>query len=83
MGMKEVTIGLGGGSMLQIANRTLTQMMSYLIDTPEGGLLMMTAVIAVLRMRRIYMLSWKKEGSVWIFGSLPTPIPTILGHFYG
>lgn len=38
--MKEVTIGLGGGSMLQIANRTLTQMMSYLIDTPEGGLLM-------------------------------------------
>lgn len=38
--MKEVTLGLGGGSMIQIANRTLTQMMSYLIDTPEGGVVM-------------------------------------------
>ncbi len=38
--MKEVAIGLGGGSMIQVANRTLTQMMSYLIDTPEGGVVM-------------------------------------------
>lgn len=30
-----VDLGLGGGSLLQVANRSLTQMMSYLIDTPE------------------------------------------------
>ena len=29
-------IGLGGGSLLQIANRTPVQMMSYLIETPDG-----------------------------------------------
>lgn len=33
-------LGLGGGSLLQIAHRTLTQMMSYLIDTPEGQVIM-------------------------------------------
>ncbi len=38
--MQTVTLGLGGGSMLQVANRTLTQMMSYLIDTPDGEVIM-------------------------------------------
>lgn len=38
--MKEVSLNLGGGQMMQIANRTLTQMMSYLIDTPDGGVMM-------------------------------------------
>ncbi len=30
-------LDLGGGSLLQIANRSRTQMMSYIIDCPEGG----------------------------------------------
>ena len=39
--MKElhVSLGLGGGRLIQVANRTLTQMMSYIIDTPEGGVI--------------------------------------------
>ena len=37
--MKTIDLGLGGGSLLQIANRTLTQMMSYIIDTPEGNVI--------------------------------------------
>lgn len=35
--MNVADIGLGGGRLLQIANRTLTQMMSYIIDCPDGG----------------------------------------------
>ena len=30
-------MGLGGGSLLQIANKSRTQMMSYIIDCPNGG----------------------------------------------
>lgn len=30
-------LGLGGGTLLQIANRSLSQMMSYIIDCPNGG----------------------------------------------
>ena len=37
MNFNEYTLDLGGGSLLQVANRTLTQMMSYVIETPEGG----------------------------------------------
>jgi len=33
----EYNLDLGGGSLLQIANRSLSQMMSYIIDCPEGG----------------------------------------------
>lgn len=40
MELHEINVGLGGGSLLQIANRTTTQMMSYLIDTPDGGVIM-------------------------------------------
>ncbi len=36
MKLNKVDLGLGGGSLLQIANRTLTQSMSYIIDTPKG-----------------------------------------------
>ena len=36
MQVKNVDIGLGGGRLIQVANRTLTQMMTYIIDTPEG-----------------------------------------------
>ena len=32
--------GLGGGSLLQLANRAGAQMMSYLLETPEGRLVM-------------------------------------------
>ena len=32
-----VMVGLGGGSLLQISNRSHTQMMSYVIDTPDSG----------------------------------------------
>ena len=35
-----VELGLGGGTLLQVANRSLTQMMSYLIDTPDGKTVM-------------------------------------------
>lgn len=32
----DVNLGLGGGGLLQVANRSLQQMMSYVIDTPNG-----------------------------------------------
>ncbi|MBQ9803010.1 MAG: MBL fold metallo-hydrolase [Clostridia bacterium] len=39
METKYIDLGLGGGRLIQVANRTLTQMMSYVIDTPEGGVI--------------------------------------------
>ena len=33
----EYNLDLGGGSLLQIANRSCVQMMSYIIDCPKGG----------------------------------------------
>lgn len=33
----EIHVGLGGGSLLQVANRSRMQMMSYVIDTPDGN----------------------------------------------
>ncbi len=38
--MNKVALGLGGGSLIQVSNRTLTQMMSYLIDTSDGKCIM-------------------------------------------
>lgn len=40
--MKEifVNVGLGGGRLLQIANRTSKQMMGYLVECPDGKLIM-------------------------------------------
>ena len=35
--MMEYILDLGGGILSQIANRSRTQMMSYIIDCPEGG----------------------------------------------
>ena len=32
-------LDLGGGSLLQVANRSRSQMMSYIIDCPEGGVI--------------------------------------------
>lgn len=40
MKLNKVQLGLGGGSLLQSANRTHTQMMSYLINTPDGSTVM-------------------------------------------
>ena len=37
--MIEYNLHLGGGSLIQVANRTLMQMMSYIIDTPKGGVI--------------------------------------------
>ena len=39
MKLNKINLGLGGGSLLQVANRSLTQMMSYIIDTPEGNVI--------------------------------------------
>lgn len=39
MNTVNVDLKLGGGRLIQIANRTLTQMMSYIIDTPDGGVI--------------------------------------------
>lgn len=36
MRLNRAELGLGGGSLLQAANRTLTQMMCYIIETPAG-----------------------------------------------
>lgn len=36
MKLTELHVGLGGGRLLQVANRSRTQMMSYVIDTPDG-----------------------------------------------
>ena len=33
----EYNLDLGGGSLWQIANRSRVQMMSYIIDCPKGG----------------------------------------------
>ena len=38
--MKTVDLGLGGGSLLQIANREHTQMMAYMIKTDDGKIIM-------------------------------------------
>lgn len=38
--MNEVTLGLGGGSVLQAATRSPGQMMSYLLETPDGRTVM-------------------------------------------
>jgi beta-lactamase superfamily II metal-dependent hydrolase len=35
--LQNYTLDLGGGTLLQLANRSRTQMMSYIIDCPEGG----------------------------------------------
>lgn len=37
MNVLQYNFDLGGGSLLQVANRSLTQMMSYIIDCPNGG----------------------------------------------
>jgi len=39
MKQNNVNLGLGGGHLIQVANRSLTQMMSYVIDTPEGNVI--------------------------------------------
>ena len=36
MKLNKVNLGLGGGTLLQVANRSLTQMMSYIVDTEDG-----------------------------------------------
>ena len=36
MTLNKVKLDLGGGTLLQIANRSLTQMMSYIVDTEDG-----------------------------------------------
>ncbi len=36
MKLNELDLGFGGGSLLQVANRSWVQMMSYIVDTPEG-----------------------------------------------
>lgn len=37
MEFTKVNVSLGGGSLLMVANRTPCQMMSYVIDCPDGG----------------------------------------------
>ena len=37
MNVLQYDLDLGGGSLLQIANRSHVQMMSYIIDCPDGG----------------------------------------------
>ena len=37
---RDVNLGLGGGRLIQIAGRTPIQMMSYMVETPGGGLIM-------------------------------------------
>lgn len=43
MQLNKLYLGLGGGNMLQLANRSHSQMMSYLIETPEGKTVMIDA----------------------------------------
>lgn len=40
MQLNKLHVGLGGGSVLQLANREGAQMMSYLIETPDGKTVM-------------------------------------------
>lgn len=40
MKLQTISLGLGGGSVLQIANRSHTQMMAYLVTCPDGSTLM-------------------------------------------
>lgn len=40
MKLNKANLGLGGGSILQIANRTPVQMMSYMIETSNGRIIM-------------------------------------------
>lgn len=41
MNLNKVHLNLGGGSILQIANRTHTQMMSYIITTPDAKIMVL------------------------------------------
>lgn len=36
MDLNKLNVDFGGGSLLQIANRSPVQMMSYLCETPDG-----------------------------------------------
>jgi len=38
--MRTVELGLGGGSLTQVAHRTIAQMMSYIVDCPDGEVVM-------------------------------------------
>lgn len=40
MKLNKADLGLGGGSLLQVANRSRIQMMSYVIDTPDHKVIM-------------------------------------------
>lgn len=39
MKLHEVDLGLGGGRLLQVANRSLSQMMSYVIESSDGKII--------------------------------------------
>lgn len=38
--MREYELGLGGGRMIQLSNPSLSQMMGYVIDTPDGRVIL-------------------------------------------
>ena len=40
-------LDLGGGSLMQIANRSVSQMMSYLIDCPNGDVYFLAKKITI------------------------------------
>lgn len=38
--LQRIDLGLGGGTLMQLANRSNIQMMSYMIETPDGRIVM-------------------------------------------
>lgn len=65
MTVNRLDVGLGGGSLLQIANRAGAQMMSYLIDTPEGQVVMIDGGHPVEEdARYLYELLLERGGKV-------------------
>ncbi len=69
MKLNKLEVDLGGGSLLQIANRSHVQMMSYLIETPNGETVMIDGGYACKEdAEYLYEILKKRGGDIelWI-----------------
>ncbi len=68
MEANNVYLGLGGGELWQIANRTPIQMMSYMIKTPSGETVMIDGGNPIeIEAEHLYSLIKGKQISAWFF----------------
>lgn len=70
MKLTEVSLGLGGGSLLQVAHRSKTQNLCYVIDTPDGSVAVLDGGYYTEEDgRNLYQLLKQRGGRVhtWLF----------------